>query len=306
METIIIKKYINHPNRFLYVLKGLILEKCAPILGDKLFIKLKWRHVMGYPLNLKDPRTFNEKLQWLKLYNRRPEYSLMVDKIEAKKYVSKIIGKDYIIPTLAVYNNVEEIDFDVLPDQFVLKCSHDSGGVVICKNKSIFDREASLDILRKGLKTNFYYQNREWPYKDVKPRIIAEKYMEDSDTRSLRDYKFFCFDGVVKALFIATDRQSKNEETKFDFFDSEFRHLDIKNGHPNADTIPSKPHNFEQMKKLAEKLSENIPHVRVDFYEVNGKIYFGELTFFHWSGMVPFEPEKWDLEFGKWITLPQK
>ena len=153
---------------------------------------------------------------------------------------------------------------------------------------------------------NYYYLGREWPYKNVKPRIIAEKYMEDSSTSELRDYKFFCFDGVVKALFIASDRQCKTEETKFDFFDENYNHLPITNGHPNASKIPEKPKCFEEMKKLACNLSVGIPHVRVDFYEVNGKTFFGELTFSHWSGFVPFSPEEWDRKFGEWIILPKK
>ena len=259
---------------------------------------------MDYPLNLDNPKTFNEKLQWLKLHDRKPIYTTMVDKYEAKNYVANIIGEEYIIPTIAVYDRVEDIDFDALPKRFVMKCTHDSGGLVICKDKSKLDKDAALKTLNHFLHRRYYYQNREWPYKNVKPRIIVEKYMEDEKTKELRDYKFFCFDGVVKALFIASERQKKGEETKFDFFDEEFRHLDIKNGHPNADTPPAKPQTFEQMKKLAEKLSLHIPHLRVDFYEVDGKVYFGELTFSHWSGFVHFEPKEWDEKFGEWINLP--
>ena len=230
----------------------------------------------------------------------------MVDKIEAKKYVARIIGKEYIIPTLGVWDRYEDIDFRKLPNQFVLKCSHDSGGLVICRDKAKFDSNAAKRIINKSLKHNFFWYGREWPYKNVKPRILAEKYMEDESTSELKDYKFFCFNGVVKALFIASDRFVPNEETKFDFFDANFKHLPFTNGHPNANIVPKRPESFIEMKKLAEQLSQKIPHLRVDFYEVNGKIYFGELTFSHWSGLVPFNPEMWDNKFGSWIKLPEK
>lgn len=259
---------------------------------------------MGKRLNLSTPRTFNEKLQWLKLNDRKPEYTVMVDKYAVKKYVSDRIGDQYIIPTLGVWDRPEDIDFESLPDQFVLKVTHDSGGLVICRDKATLDKEATIQKLHKSLQRDYYQVHREWPYKNVPRRIIAEQYMEDKETGELRDYKFFCFNGTARLLFIATDRMNKNEETKFDFFDMELNHLDIKNGHPNADTSPAKPKNFEEMRHLAEKLSQNIPHVRVDFYEVNGKTYFGELTFSHWSGLVPFEPEEWDRTIGDWIKLP--
>ena len=300
-----------NPARVLYYLRNnreLLLAlaiKHPKWFSDKLFLKTMFRHFMGTELNLNNPKTFSEKLQWLKLYDRKPEYTRMVDKYEAKKYVAGIIGEEYIIPTLAVYNSTSEIDLEALPDKFVLKCTHDSGSVAICKDKKTFQKREAFAILEKGLSKNYFWQNREWPYKNVKPRIIAEPYMEDIETQELRDYKFFCFDGKVKALFIAEDRQGA-EETKFDFFDADFHHLDIRNGHPNADTPPAKPHSFEKMKEMAEKLSQGIPHLRVDFYEANGKIYFGELTFSHWSGFTPFEPEEWDLKFGEWLHLPSK
>lgn len=272
---------------------------------DAVYLKVLYRLKMGKSLNLENPQTFNEKLQWLKLYNRKPEYTEMVDKYTAKEYVAKIIGEEYIIPTLGVWNSVEDIDWEKLPNQFVLKCTHDSGGLVICKDKSKLDKNSAIQKLKKSLRNRYFYQGREWPYKNVKPRIIAEKYMEDEIWHELRDYKFFCFDGEMKLLFIATERQSENEETKFDFFDSEFQHLDIQNGHPNASQPPAKPKTFDKMKFLAEQLSQNIPILRVDFYEVNGHVFFGELTFCHWGGMVPFEPEEWDYKLGSWIKLPK-
>jgi len=269
-------------------------------LPDKQLLHLMYLTRMGKRLNLKNPRTFNEKLQWLNLHNRKPEYTRMVDKYEAKKYVAEKIGEEYIIPTLGVWERFDDIDFDSLPDQFVLKCTHDSGGLVIVKNKSKLDRDAARNVIERCLKKQYYLQNREWPYKNVKPRIIAEKYMVDAISAELRDYKFFAFNGSVELMFIATDRGT---DTRFDFYDSEFQHLSIVNGYPNASKEIGKPANFEKMKLLAGQLSVGIPHLRVDFYEVNGKVYFGELTFFHWSGMVPFEPESWDLKLGELIDL---
>ena len=300
-----------NPARILYYIRNYrelqfaLAIRYPRLFSDKQFLKIVFRQLIGSELNLDQPKTFNEKLQWLKLYDHNPEYTRMVDKYEAKKYVADIIGDEYIIPTLAVYNNTSEIDLDALPDKFVLKCTHDSGSVAICKDKKIFKKDEAFAMLEKGLSKNYFWQNREWPYKNVKPRIIAETYLEDIETLELRDYKFFCFDGEVKALFIAEDRQ-EDEETKFDFFDADFRHLDIRNGHPNADVPPAKPYSFDRMKEMAERLSQGIPHLRVDFYEANGKIYFGELTFSHWSGFTPFEPEEWDLRFGEWLKLPSK
>ncbi len=281
-------------------------SRLSHILSDKAYVKLIYRLYIGKKLNLKDPKTFNEKLQWLKLYDRKPEYTRMVDKYEAKRYVAELIGEEYIIPTLGVWDRVEDIDFDTLPEQFVLKCTHDSGSVVICRDKSNFDAKKAMELLEKKLKSNLFWHGREWPYKNLNPRIIAEEYMEDKKTAELRDYKFFCFNGEVKALFVAVDRQKSGEEVKFDFFDSDFNWLPFKQGHPHASVRLEKPVCFEEMKNLASKLSAGIPHVRVDFYEVNGKIYFGEMTFFHFCGIIPFEPEEWDYKFGEWIKLPQQ
>ncbi|MBQ4131506.1 MAG: glycosyl transferase [Clostridia bacterium] len=278
----------------------------AVVLPDKTHIKMRFKLKTGKKLNLENPQTFNEKLQWLKLYDRKHIYTTMVDKYEVKQYIAERIGEEYIIPTLGVWDSFDDIDFDALPNQFVLKCTHDSGGLVICKDKNTFDKAAAKEKIEKSLKRNYFLIHREWPYKNVKRRIIAEKYMEDSKTSELRDYKFFCFDGVVRAMFIATERQKAGEEVKFDFYDADGKHLELRQGHPNATVCPEKPKTFDEMKRLAEKLSKGIPQVRVDFYEVNGKVYFGELTFSHFAGMVPFEPEEWDYTFGSWIELPEK
>lgn len=277
--------------------------KLFDLLPDKLFIQLKFfKNFHRFP-NLKNPQTFSEKIQWLKLYDRNPRYTNLVDKYEVKKIVADLIGEQYIIPTLGVWNNADEIDFDTLPNQFVLKATHDSGRIIICKDKSKLDKEWARKEMAKSLERDFYALTREWPYKDVPRRIIAEEYMEDFDTNELRDYKFFCMDGDAKLLFIATGRQTKSEPD-FDFFDMEFNHLPFRHGHPNAPILPNKPKNFELMKDLSNKLSKGFPQVRVDLYEINGKVYFGELTFFHHSGMVPFDPEEWDYKLGKMVRLP--
>lgn len=269
------------------------------------YIYKVFRHRMGCDLDLQNPKTYSEKLQWMKLYDHNPLYTQLVDKYEVKKYIAEKIGDQYIIPTIGCWDNVEDIDFDSLPDKFVLKCTHDSGGLAICKDKNSFDVRKAKKKLKKSLKRNFYYMGFEWPYKNVKPRIIAEQYMEDSKTKELRDYKFFCFNGEVKALFIATERQKEGEDVKFDFFDTSYNHLPFRQGHENAKVLPEKPVCFEKMKHLATRLSVGLPQVRVDFYEVDGKVYFGEMTFFHHGGWTKFDPEEWDAIFGSWFTLPE-
>lgn len=275
----------------------------SPVLPDKIFLKVFFRIHMGYWMDFDNPKTFNEKLQWLKLNDKRFEYSQMVDKVAAKDYVKSIVGEKYIIPTLGVWNSVNEIDWEYLPNQFVIKSTNDSGGVLVCKDKINFDIKAARRKLKSWGGRNYSSINKEYPYKNVPQRFIAEEYLEDESGCELKDYKFFCFDGEAKFLFVATGRQMN--DCRFDFYDIEFNHLPIQNGHPNAKIRPKKPKNFEEMIHVAEKLSKGIPHVRVDLYNINGVIYFGELTFFHWSGIVPFEPEEWDLKFGSYIKVPR-
>ena len=274
-------------------------------LSDKEFLEKAYKALMGRSLNLLSPRAYTEKLQWLKLYDRREIYTKMVDKAQAKQYIYDVLGTDeYCIETLGVWDSVENIPFDELPNQFVLKCTHDSGGIVICKDKSKLNVDEAKRILNRGLNNSFYLRTREPQYKEVVPRIIGEPYVEDTKTGELRDYKFFCFDGKVKALFVATDRQKAGEPTKFDFFDLDYNHLPIINGHPNASIPPEKPENFSLMISIAEKISAGFPHIRVDFYEANGKPYIGELTLHHFSGFEPFVPDEWDYTFGSWLKLP--
>ena len=284
--------------------RGKILTVLASPLGrlipDSIYIPLKYRAMTGRHLPMKAPKTYNEKLQWLKLHDRRPEYTTMVDKYSVKEFVSGKIGSEHVVPTLAVWDRVEDIDLGVLPDSFVLKCTHDSGSVAICRDKASFDLAAAKAKLAAGFRKNFYYDSREWPYKGVKPRIIAEPYLGE-----LKDYKFFCFDGTPKAMFIATDRDKGREALRFDFFDMDFVHLPFWNDHLNADQMPQKPECFEQMKELAAELSEGIPHVRVDFFETDGRVYFGEMTFFHEGGYALFHPDEWDESFGNYIRIDE-
>ena len=288
---------------------SIFFRKIVRLLPDKLYLSIKFYRVFGRWPNWKNPLTYSEKLQWLKLYDRKPEYTMMVDKYAVKKYVAGIIGDEYVIPTIGVWNKPEEIEWDKLPDQFVLKTTHGGGntGVIICKDKTCFDKQSAIEKLNANLRTDLYAIWREWPYKNVPRRIIAEKYIEQKlNSNDLPDYKFFCFDGKVKGLFVATERQNPNEDVKFDFFDENYNHLSLRQGHDHAKRIPIRPANFEIMKKTAEQLSKGLPHVRVDLYDLGDKVLFGELTLFHFSGMVPFEPEEWDIRFGEMLTLPDK
>ena len=280
-----------------------IVHRISPLIkSDELYLKIVYWLSVGKKLNLKEPKTFNEKLQWLKLYNRKPEYTVMVDKVKAKDYVAKIIGEEHIIPTLGVWDDPDEIDFDKLPNQFVLKCNHNSGmGMCICRDKSKLDIKKVKRELRKGLRQDYYMTNREWPYKNVPRKIMAEKFMQDQDKDDLNDYKFFCMDGKPEVLFISSDRAKK---VCFDYFDMDFHHLPLQQGGPNFQGEIERPKHLEEMKLLAAKLSKDIPHVRIDFYDMAGQVYFGELTFFDSSGMAKFTPEEWDERLGKLIVLP--
>lgn len=269
------------------------------------FLKRTYKINTGKDLNLDNPVSYNEKLQWLKLYDHRPEYTVMVDKYAVKEYVSQKIGEKYVIPLLGVWDKPEDIDFNALPERFVLKTTHDSGGICICKDKSNLNIPEVIKKLNYFYNRNYYDRNREWPYKNVPHRIIAEAYMEDTTTQELRDYKFFTFGGKPKVLYIAQGR-GRGEETTADFFDMDFNHLPFTIDHEMAKIMPEKPVCFEEMKMLAEKLSEGTPQLRVDFYEVDGKVYFGEMTFFHCSGMVDFHPEEWGYIFGDWVELPER
>lgn len=296
-----LKHFITHPKDILLVL----ISRSAYLWPSKLYLRLLFRLNIGKKLNLDNPQSFNEKLQWLKLYDQRPEYTVMVDKIASKKWVSDKIGEKYIIPTLGIWDKAEDIDFDSLPNQFVLKTNHDSGGVIICKDKFKLDIRKARKTLDKSLRRNYYIRKREWPYKNVSRRILAENLIFDVDNpdKPLNDYKFFCFNGEMVFMLITNERGLNT--TKFDYFDKQFNHLPFKQGGENYQGLINRPKNFDLMISLAEKLSMGIPHVRVDFYDVNGKVYFGEMTFFDSGGFATFDPEEWDYKFGSLLRLPE-
>lgn len=271
---------------------------------DKEYLDHFFYKKMGYRMDFENPVTYNEKLQWLKLHDHNPIYADFVDKNSAKRLVGEKIGFDHIIPTLGVYESFDEIDFNALPDKFILKCTHDSGSVVICRDKESFDRNMARRKLTKSLARNWYMLGREWPYKNIPRRIIAEKYLENSGSGEevLTDYKFFCFDGEPKIVYVSKD---KAREPHTDFFDMDFNHLPIRMQDKNSDVPPSKPDKFEEMKRYAAILSAGIPHVRVDFYVVDSVVYFGELTFYHSCGCAPVHPVEWSKALGDWIKLPK-
>ena len=271
------------------------------ILSDKLYLKIIFKLRLGYSLDLKNPQTFNEKLQWLKLYDRNPKYIQMVDKYEVRKYISENIGEEYLIPLIGVYNRFEEINFEELPNQFVIKCTHDSGGVVICKNKSKFDIRKAKEKIKKSMKRNFYYSGREWPYKNIKPKIIIEQYMEDKKAKELIDFKIMCFNGIPKFLFTCSERY--NDGLKVTFYNLSWEKMSFERHYPSSTKNIEKPKNYELMLELSKKLSKNIPFVRVDWYEINGKLYFGELTFYPGSGLEEFKPFSWDKKLGNLLSL---
>lgn len=266
----------------------------------ELYIKIfYYLHLKKWP-DLKPPHTFSEKLNWLKLHDRNPLYTKLTDKYAVKDYVSKKIGVDKVVPLLGVWNSFDEIDFDHLPERFVLKCTHDSGGFMICKDKSTFSKVKARSFFNRELRKNYYWNKREWPYKDIQPRIIAEKYLEDGNGDALTDYKFFCFNGEPKMMYISKDVSA---DPRTDFFDMDWNYLPFKFKDPHAEVRPSMPDKFEEMKEIARTLSKGIPHVRVDMYLINNHIFFGEMTFFHLSGFFSVTPDEWDDIIGGWLDL---
>ena len=295
-----VKKYIKSP-QLLLVSLFVRLGKWMP---DAVYLQIIYYLKLGKILHLKNPRTFSEKMQWLKLHNRKPEYTRMVDKVLVKDYVANIIGKEYIIPTLGVWKTFGEIDFDSLPKQFVLKCNHDSGGVIICRDKSKLNRSQSKKLLNKSLKRNFFYGGREYPYKNVKPSIMAEEYMQNIDGGDLVDYKFFCFSGEVKMCQVISDRF---DDEKIDFYDRNWNRLigliGLNIEAKNSIEGKPRPKRYDEMIRIAESLSKGMIFVRVDLYDINDKIYFGELTFFPASGFGYFRPDEWNVKLGNMIKL---
>ncbi len=304
-----------------------ILYRIGPIFSDRTYLKMLYRVQMGEKLNLDNPQTYNEKLQWLKLHNRKPEYTQLVDKANFKKYIANTLGEQYVIPSIGVYDKFDDINFETLPKQFVIKCTHDSGGLVVCRDKDTLNIKQARKRINKSLKRNYFYLGREWPYKDIKPRILIEQFIStessdidikglksvDTDTLQkkygLLDYKFMCFNGEVKALFLDIGVVTGSEGHAHDYYrsvyDRNWVEMDCKETREHYPIPIDRPIFYDEMVAIAEKLSAGHPHIRVDLYHINGQIYVGELTFYHGSGIGNyFTPKEWDYKFGEWIKLP--
>ena len=299
-----IKRFFHNPWRVFYKFNS---SSISHILPDEIFLKLMFRARLGEKLDLNNPKTFNEKLQWLKLHDRNPEYSNLVDKYEVREYVKECIGEQYLIPLYGVWNSFDEIDFDSLPNEFVLKCTHDSGSVIICKDKSKFDFDSARKQFNKAMKQNFYYRGREWPYKNVRPRIIAEKYMTEHGNE-IRDYKYFCFNQNPEFLYVS-EGLSGHDHARISFFDLEGKKLEFH----RSDFIEMSEkeiqlETLQEMRKLSESIASliKVPFVRTDFYTVDNKVFFSEITFFPCDGMMPFSPKEWDDKLGKLIAIPEE
>ena len=292
-----LKRMINPKKIIVFLAKKNIIK-----ISDKFFIKMVYKEKFSKNIDLKNPKTFNEKLQWLKLYDRNPEYSQMVDKYQVKEYVAQIIGKVHIIPTLGLYKSFEEIDFEKLPNEFVIKCTHDSGSTIVCKDKNKFDISEAKKKINKSLKSNYYYLGREWPYKNVIPQILIEKYIFDDKIEELRDYKIFCFNGKVKFFKIDYDRFINH---KANYYDKKLKIMEF--GEEVCPPDPNKeiiiPKDIYKMFDFAEMLAKNLKFARIDFYYTNEHIYFGEITFYPASGFGKFIPEKWDKKIGEMLKI---
>ena len=296
-----IKNYLRDP--FKYTVLHLADHGKLDRLSDEKYLKLMYRAKFKKKLNLNSPKTFNEKLQWIKLYDRKDIYTTMVDKYEVKKYVADIIGEEYVIPMLGVWDGFEDIDFDALPDKFVLKTTHDSGGIVICRDKAAFDIEKAREKLTKSLAREYFPHGREWPYKNVKHRILAEEYVQDGDNPNLPVFKIFNFGGKPTVIQVIQNDKTKSET--IDYFDTGWHRLDLRQNFPNSENPLPKPSSLEVMLSLAERLSDGFPFLRTDFYTVNGEVRFSEFTFFSDSGLAKFHPEEWDKRLGDMIVLPR-
>lgn len=298
------RKIIRYTRDPYYAIGNDLINRHPQLMSDKWYIKIQWLNECGYKLDLKKPQTFNEKIQWLKLYDRNPLYTTLVDKYRVKAWVADRIGSEHIVPILATYESVDDINLDTLPNQFVLKCNHDSGGVAVCRNRDSFDWTAAKTLLTSHLEKNHYNYAKEWAYKNVKPLVFAEKYIEDSSGEdALMDYKWFCFNGVPQIMYMCRERGGHPSTA---FFDMEYKHLPFTMANPIAKELPPKPAEFDSMRNFASILSKDIPHVRVDFYVVNGQIYFGEMTFYDSAGYGPFNPPEWNRTIGDMLHLPTK
>ena len=301
-KTIIsrIFSYIKHPTKLLSLLNACGFAK---LFSDKFCIKFLFHNRVGVWPNLDNPKTFNEKLNWLKLNDRNPIYTTKVDKVKVKDYVAERIGNKYVIPSIAVWDSVDDIDLSIFPDQFVLKCNH-AGGVIVCKDKSTFDVENAKKTLRKTLKRDYFYLSRCWPYKNVERKVFAEQYIQNKrgDESELIVYKVFVFNGKSKLIQVIQGDKTAHET--IDYFDTKWNLLDLKQNYPNSKVHLEKPKALEEMLKLSNILSDGVPFVRVDWYIANGHLKFSEFTYYSDSGFAKFQPNEWDEKLGAWIKLP--
>lgn len=267
-------------------------------LSDKSYLKLIYRLRMGIKLNLDNPASFTEKLQWLKLYDHNPLYTKLADKHSVRKYIEEKVGEEHLVPLLGVYNSFSEIDFSSLPSSFVIKPTNDSGSCVICYNKALFDLKKARKIINYSLCHNYYHKTREWQYKDIKPQVLVEEYLGKDGP--INDYKFFCFNGKAKFMYIEKESSSSPSQA---IYDMDFNRLPFSMDDDISSTKYTRPECFNQMRAIAETLSQSIPFLRVDMYYERGKVYVGELTFYHYGGFIPFKPPVWDKKIGEWLNI---
>lgn len=289
-----IKKYSSNPKLILIVL----LHKLSKwISSDRVYLKWMYKLKFGRKLNFENPQTFNEKLNWLKLFDRNPLYTTLADKYLVKQWVTSLIGEEYVVPCYGVWDNVDDIDIQALPKVFVLKTNHDSSGAYVVRN-GILPEEIKLKY-KKLLGVNYFYRYREWPYKNIKPKVFAEKCLVEKEGEVLKDYKFLCINGIPQLMYCT----NKSKDVFENYYDMNFNPIDIRHGFRRQIPEFEKPEKFELMKELATKLSKDIPIVRVDFFCIRSKVYFAEYTFYDWGGMRPFEDIKQDIDLGHLITL---
>lgn len=296
-----IKFLFNGKYRWLYLASKGFFEE----MPDDVFLKKKYLFITGKELDLENPKRINEKLQWLKIYDRKPEYTVMVDKYLAKEYVSGKIGCEYINPTIAKWNNVNEININNLPNEFVLKCTHDSGGVVLCKNKALFNLDKAKTSIARSMRRNYYYTNREWPYQNVNPGIIAEPMLQNSNGNPLLEYNVFCFNGMPKFISVCSGDRNLGEQRYNDFFDIDGQKLPFRWGFDCSNLRLEMDNVFFDAIEKAKVLSQNTCFLRVDFYVCDSRLIFNELTFYHWAGFKDIIPENWNYKVGEYLELPK-
>ena len=305
-----IKKYMHNPRLVYLALTSKGLTKWVP---DRTHLCLTYRAKLGSWPDLDSPETFTEKMQWLKLHDRNPAYTTMVDKYCAKDFIASRVGPEYIVKSLAVWSSADDIDPSGLPEKFVLKTNHDCGGVLICTDKDCFDLDDAKAFFRRHLKRNYFYGCREWPYKNVKPVVFAEEFLEsegdnahdeDDNWEGIDEFDFFCFDGEPRLISYCHGDKNDSEKRYNDFYDTEWNLLPLTMGYASSEeTIPA-PKQLSEMLELSRKLSEGVPFLRVDLFICKGQVLVGELTFYPWGGFMPFGPAETEGTLGEMVSLP--